>query len=241
LKNGARYRLNGAILKSQMSRNIKINLMKTKILTLALLIITVAGCKKKDNNDDNGGSPSVKAAKSFSNVSFDNSKMFFSTLGTSGTTLDSNQAKAVASTIDITYTWDAGYDAPGFLDPVTRSSDLYYWSDQFQTPFTSVSHQVIWYETSYIDYQDGSFTSALGDQSKITQLLADSSKVSVTTHTIWPAGSCVGGRNSTTGFSEYVIFGFKRVSDGKKGLVEIVSTPIPGLNSTTKVNIAVEN
>ena len=211
--------------------------MRTKILLIALLIVAIIGCKKEDTTTT---TTATTAAKSFSNVTFDSDKMFFSTSGSSNTVLDSNQAKSVAATIDITYTWDGAYDAAGFLDPITRSSSAYYWSSQFQTSWTSVSKQVIWYKTTLLNYVDGSFTAAKNDQSKIGQYFADSTKVSITTHSVWPTGTCVGGRNSTTGFGGVQIFGFKRVADGKRGLVELVSTPTSGLNSKTVVNIIIE-
>ncbi|HLG33744.1 MAG TPA: hypothetical protein VI757_02605 [Bacteroidia bacterium] len=239
--------------------------MKTPVLKLTavifLITVTIIACNKKDDDNtpnlctdgiqnqgetgiDCGGPCApcpVIAAKSFSNVTFTYQKMFFSTAGSSTTVLDSNQAKLVASTIDLTYTWDNGYDAAGFLDPITRSSSLYYWSPMFQTTWTNVSKEVIWYQTTLLNYLDGSFTAAKNDQSKIGQYFADTTTVSITTHTVWPTGTCVGGRNTTTGFSDYQIFAFKRVADGKRGLVEIVSAPTPVNYSRTIVNIIVEN
>jgi len=118
--------------------------MKIKLASALLIIIAFAGCKKdKDQATPyNAPPPVIVAAKSFSNVTFDNNKMFFSTEGTASTTLDSTQAKLVPTTIDLTYTWDPGYDAAGMLDPIVRSSNIYGWSSTFRTAWSSVSTSV---------------------------------------------------------------------------------------------------
>src|SRR4030095_1076805 len=213
--------------------------MKIKLVSALLIAIAFTGCKKDD--DDNpapvNNTPVVVAAKSFDNVLFDKDKMFFSTEGTSAVALDSNAAKLVPTTIDLTYTWDGGYDAPGMLDPIVRSSNSYGWSSTFHTAWSSVSEEVIWYKTTLVA-QD--FTNAKADKSKIDEYFADG-KTTITTHTIWPTGACVGGRNGNTGLGVGQIFAFERSSDSKKGLIQIVSTFTMGINTQTKMNIIIEN
>lgn len=231
--------------------------MKMKLVWIALIAFAISSCDKEEaetcsdgiqNQGETGidcGGPCdpcplpKTAPKTFLNVKFSQEKAFFSTKGDSNATMDSIQAMKVAGDIDITYTYDNGYSAAGFLDAVTRSSGEYYWSSTFRTPWTRTSEKIIWYETTLLDYQDGSFKAAQEDQAKIEEYFSDTTIVKITTHSIWPEGTCVGGRNGTTGFGQNRIFAFKRASDGKKGLVHLVSTPSI-LNSETVAHILIE-
>lgn len=185
----------------------------------------------------------VTTSKSFSNVTFDNVHMFFSTSGSTSGTLDSNQAKLVASSIDITYTWDGGYSAAGFLDAITRSSHAYYWNGGFlQTNWTNVSKATEWYNTTYYSWSSTVFDDAKNDQSKIGVLFSDTTKVMKTSgNAVWPNGTWFGGRNGNVGLSQYKILGFKRLIDGKRGLMKVLSVPQIGINTQTKVDIIMEN
>lgn len=213
---------------------------------LAFTSFIIISCN--NNNSPAPSSPSTPsnnatAPKSFSNVTFNSTNMYFSTSGNSNVTLDSNQAKLVASTIDITYTYDPGYSAPGFLDAVTRSSHSYYWNGQnfIQANWANVSKQIIWYKTTYLSFSSTVFDDAKADQSKIGVLFSDTTKVYKTNgHGVWPNGTWYGGRNGNTGFAQYQIIGFKRVSDGKRGLMKLVSVPSL-INTQTVADIIIEN
>jgi hypothetical protein len=210
---------------------------------IAAVAFTMTGC------DDSTPTPtpattSAGASKSFTNVTFNKTYQWFSTEGSSSATMDSATAKMSAntSTLDIAYTYDMGYDEPGFLDLVTRSSNAYYWSPTFYTPWSSVSHQVIWYETSFSGYPPAEWTAASADQSKIGIYFADPAKVFIADgHPIWPDGACIGGRNAVAVMSAYKVFGFKRTSDGKRGFIKINSLPTFGINTNTAVDIIVEH
>lgn len=202
------------------------------------------GTQNQDETDvDCGGvcSPcqvTATTAKSFSHVTFNSAKEFFSLDGNSNSTLDSNQAKLVGSTIDLTYTYDGGYSARGFLDAVTRSSGAYYWSSMFKTSWTSGSKQLLYYKTTYHDFDGALFNAVKNNQSLIGVYFSDTSAVHITTHSIWPTGACFGGRNATVGYSQYSIIGFKR-SDGKRGFMKVVD-PLSPINSETVVDIVIE-
>lgn len=211
---------------------------------MALLSMTFAftAC---DNSDDDVPTPATPATpttpKSFSNVTFSGAKQWFSTSGTSNVTLDSATAKTVASTLDIGYTYDFGYSAPGFLDLKTRAAGTYYWSSTFYTPWSSVSKKIIWYTTVFSSYTATEFNAAKADQSKIGAYFSDTSKVHLTHgHPIWPDGTCIGGRNAVDAISQYKVFAFKRVSDGKRGLMKIATAP-SWINSNLSVDIIIEN
>jgi hypothetical protein len=125
---------------------------------------------------------------------------------------------------------------------VTRSSGSYYWSSTFYTPWSSVSKKVLWYETIFNSYTATEFNAAKSDQSKIGNYFSDTTKVFLADgHPIWPDGACIGGRNAVASLAQYKVFGFKRVADGKRGLMKINSLPTFGLNTNTTVDIIIEN
>jgi hypothetical protein len=223
--------------------------MKKTHILVAMLGIAVAftNCKKEKEAEPaptpvTTPPPAAGAAKSFTNVTFNATNQWFSTAGTSSSTKDSAAAKLAASTLDLGYTYDFGYDEPGFLDLVTRSNGSYYWSSTFYTPWTSVSKKVLWYETSFSNFAGTEFTAAKSNQTKIGQYFSDTSKVFLADgHPIWPDGACIGGRNAVATLAQYKVFAFKRVADGKRGLMKINSLPTWGLNTDTKVDIIIEN
>lgn len=222
--------------------------MKKIVYSVMAVVGLIAISCNNNNSSPAPASPSAPSngattSKSFSNVTFNSTNMYFSTSSNSNVTLDSNQAKLVASTIDITYTYDPGYSAPGFLDAITRSSHAYYWNGQtfLQANWANVSKQVIWYKTTYLSFSSTVFEDAKADQSKIGVLFSDTTKVYKTNgHGVWPNGTWYGGRNGTTGFAQYQIIGFKRVADGKRGLMKLVSIPSI-LNTQTVADIIIEN
>jgi hypothetical protein len=212
------------------------------ITILSLSLLLAASCKKSVSTPATPPSAATTHAKGFTNVVFSATNEFFSSSGTSMTPMDSNSAKTVAATIDITYTYDFGYSAPGFLDAVTRSSSAYYWSSTFYTPWTSVSKKLVWYFTTFNDFNGSIFAAAKNDQKVIGQYFSDTTKVKMAVnHPIWPNGACVGGRNAVNPFYQYALFGFKRVADGKRGLIRILSMPNTGLDTNTACDIIIEN
>ncbi len=216
--------------------------MKIYVIFLASLFIFLFSCKKDDDgaNDNN-----TTAALVFTDLTFNIENAYFSTNGSMTTPVDSNQAKTISDKIDITFIFNGSYMKPGFFDPIARSQH-WYW-DKYYSPWLSNAVETRFYKTNLTKVQ---FDEAKVDQSKIATYFADTSSFALAPHSIFPTGSCVGGRNSSIqGFvalSRDQVIGFKNTSSGKLGLLYIrddqySNWPIPIMSFDTKVDLIREN
>jgi len=177
----------------------------------------------------------------YHSITFNDSLQFFSTK-TGGVPMDSNKAKKVASTIDITYMFDPGYWTAGFLDPVTRSNKSGYWASLFYTYWSNVSVSMQWYGTKYNDFNGSIFNAAVTNQAQIGKYFADTANVFLAPGGSLSAnGTFAGGRPGYTNFNQYSIVAFKRLSDGKRGLIRILSTINQPISDATTVDIVMEH
>ena len=213
---------------------------KISIYLITLLFLSLTYCTKDDNSDDPNSDPDeTEPAKTFLGVTFTPTYAYFSTQGDSSGTMSAYQAQSAASSIDITYIYDGDYNEAGFLDAVTRSSDQYYWSSTYRTPWSSVSQKTIWYYCS-LESRIELFNNAMSDQSKIGEIFSDTTHLKIIQHPVWPEGSSAGGRSADQKLGAFKVFGFKRVSDGKRGLIYIDRVPT-NFNENCIVNIVIEN
>ena len=215
--------------------------MKKHLMILALAVICFS-CKKSSDDDTPTPTPAPTAAKSFENLSFDATHAFFSTNGSMTAPVDSTHAFSISNKIDITYIYNFDYDEPGFFDPVARSQS-WYWHDYYRA---WLSNGVVtrYYGTSLTR---ADFDAAKADQSKIGTYFTG---LVLAPHSIFPVGSCIGGRVDFTAgsLSLYMdaVFAFKNTASGKRGLIYIRNDQPLGwpnyiVSNGTKVDIIREN
>lgn len=228
----------------------KANLFIAALSVMGALLLT--NCKKeKDTLPPNTVTPpvtppaSVTPARSFGELTFSRSNAYFSTDGSMTVPVDSATAKTITSKIDITFIYNYDYFLPGFMDPITRSQ-VWYWNDYYE-PWFSNGVQTRYYKTSLTKTE---FDAAKADQSKIGTYLADTNIAKLAPHSIYPTGTCIGGRISNNPTSETLnkmdVYGFKNTVSGKQGLIYISygqyqGWPNPISNFDTKVEIIKEN
>jgi hypothetical protein len=223
-----------------------------KILNLALLIaIATTSCKKKEDPEpepEPTPAPAPSPASSnvphtFENLTFNAASAFFSTNGSMTAPVDSTQAKSIVASIDLTFFFNYDYTEPGFLDPKARSQ-TWYWNDYKKT-WLSGGVETRFYSSTLTKTQ---FDEAKADQAKIGTFFA-ATTVSLAPHAIFPTGSCIGGRESSSPASIKLakgqVFIFKNTASGKRGLLYIRTDqpngwPIPISNTNTKVDIVRE-
>lgn len=214
--------------------------MKTKTKQLLMLLTTgvlaLASCKKEKVNENE--SADVNGIKTFHNITFTPTQAYFSTNGTMSAPVDSTQAKSIVNKIDITFIYDADYTEAGFLDPKVRSQE-YYWNDHYK-PWLNAGVETKYYSTNLTK---SDFDAAQQDPSKIAGFFSNSSTV-LAPHAIFPAGSCIGGRQSNNPTSITLspgqVFIFLNVSSSKRGLIYIRTDQAQGwpwMSSSTKVDI----
>jgi hypothetical protein len=220
--------------------------MKKILLLLPFLATLVFSCKKDDPEPDNKQTqeettqPEATAALVSEGLTF-NQSAYFATDGSMKAPVDSNTAKTIASKIDITFFFNYDYTEPGFLDPVTRSKE-WYW-DEYQTTWSAGSVETRLYSTKITESQ---FIAAKTDQAKIGTYFSDTSNVKLAPHSIFPKGSCIGGRQTTNPTSVDLgkgkVYGFQNIKSGKRGLIFIrndqgTGWPMPFFDFNTKVDI----
>lgn len=174
---------------------------------------------------------------------------YFSTIDPTVTgTLNEASAQAISDKIDLVYIYNTGYDQPGFMDPVTISQH-WYWDDYY-TPWLSNAYSTKFYMTRLTRAE---YDSAKSDGLKLSGYFNNSAKVYLAPHTVFPPGSCIGGRSFCVGAADCnvnsikllmgKVYGF--VSNNKKGLIYIrtdqsAGWPVPLLNFNTRVDIVKE-
>jgi hypothetical protein len=194
------------------------------------------------SSDDNGGSStnSGNGAKVFTNLTFSPDNPYFSTDGSMTAPVSETQATPIVNKIDITFIYNYDYFEPGFFDPVARSQE-WYW-DEYTKTFLSTAVETRFYSTTVTKAE---FDAAADDDSLIANYFAESTTV-LAPHSIFPTGSCIGGRESDSPTSVLLsvgkVFAFKNVSSGKRGLIYIRTNqstgwPIAVLDTNTKVDI----
>ncbi|MGZ5282745.1 MAG: hypothetical protein ACXWEY_10765 [Bacteroidia bacterium] len=202
---------------------------------LLLLFVSLQSCNKGE--DPNSETPSTPA-KSYDKLKFTFDNQFFST--ESGTVpLDSVAAQQVASTIDFTFIYNTDYMSKGIMDPVTRSKD-YYWDD-YRRPWLSAAKETRLYDTKLTK---SDFDAAKNDQSKIGAHFKDSTMVILAPHGIFPSGTCIGGRISSSpqslSFRKDHVYGFKILSTGKMGFVYVHKDQPSDFSATTYMDLIKE-
>jgi len=214
---------------------------KYLITTLLVTGLFLTGCSSDDSGSSN---PSTNAPRVFRNLTF-GTNAYFSTNGSMSAPVSGSQATAVADAIDITYIYNSDYMEPGFMDPVARSSQEWYWEDYY-TPWLSTSVETRFYKTTLTKTD---FDAAVLDETKIADCFASPNTI-IAPHAIFPEGSCIGGRQSFDPESFLIregdVFAFKNISSGKRGLIYIrldqsSGWPIPFIDTNTKVDIIREN
>ncbi|HOY29165.1 MAG TPA: hypothetical protein PLR96_09335 [Flavobacteriales bacterium] len=210
------------------------------ITFLLILSIGLSACQDDDPVEPSTPAPPPTASSiSFMAVTFTSSNAYFST--TSGMTqpVNASTAQGLAEEIDITLIYDGDYGEVGFFAPLTRSRE-WYW-DQFQQPWLSAADSTTIYVTTLTPAQ---FTAAQSNSTLIGTYFADASVVYLAPHGIFPTGTCVGGRVSSSPQSAQVaegtVVGFKNNVTGKRGLIHVRSDQDQLweiLTSQTKVDI----
>ncbi|MFZ4400174.1 MAG: hypothetical protein ACOYO1_09080 [Bacteroidales bacterium] len=217
------------------------NLNRFFTLLVLFSIVMMTNCKKDDSS-----TTTATASKAFVNLTFNKVNAFFSTNGSMSAPVDSTQAKAISSKIDITFIFNYDYTKPGFFDPKARAQQ-WYWDDYY-APWLNNAVETRYYSTSLTKAQ---FDAAKADQTKIATYFANTS-VRLCHHGIFPNGSCIGGRQtqndtaSSVLLAMDVVFGFKNTASGKRGLLYIrtdqsYAWPTPLIDFNTKVDIIREN
>ena len=209
------------------------------LFSLSLSSLLFTQCNKEDDEDN---APAPVAARSFEGLLFSATNAFFSTDGSIEVPVNANMAQTMVENIDFTFIYTEGQ--PGFFDPIARSQE-WSWTDS-QLPWLSEGVETRFYTTSLTK---ANFDAAKSDQSRIAGFMAQSTTV-LAPHGIYPTGSCIGGRQSSSPASVLLtrgkVFGFENVASGKQGLLFIrndqidPSWPNIGLSETTKVDIIIE-
>lgn len=180
----------------------------------------------------------------FFDVIFANSKKYFSTDGSMTNPVSRNTAmnSGIANKIDITYTYEAVDDDPGFMDPVTRSQSIFGWRTYHQ-PWLDVAVETVFYIAA-ITIEE--YNEAKLDESKIGEFFLDDKMEISTGGSNFPNGSSIGESISTWQLLKTRRFGFKNLSTGKRGIIFIHATqnqywPDFIENNETKVQILREH
>ena len=197
---------------------------------LALALLSLSYCTKDNNdesNDPGGDNGNTKLPKVFYNVRFTPDTMFFSTDGDTAVAMNINDAKKVSSTIDITFAWD-DEETSVFVDPIIRTDRSTFWWDKYICPWLKDAHKVVWYYSNMdVLKQRQLFSVASSDASKIAEFFADTANLKLTKKQgIAPEGGVAGGRDVYPQVKYNQIFGFKRMSDGKRGLLKVEGVSI---------------
>ncbi|MCX6198118.1 MAG: hypothetical protein NTY88_02700 [Bacteroidetes bacterium] len=203
-------------------------------IVIALLMAALfSGCKKTD---------SPVAAIVIEGLGFNTtSDAYFSTDGSMTKAVSEAEAMPIAAKIDFHYIFYFSDDEPGFIDPVACLQH-WYWDDYY-TAWSSTCAETRFYTTTLTKAQ---FDAAKTDQSKIGEYLNDAANGTLAPHAIFPAGSCIGGRVSSSPASVTLakgkIFGFKNTTTGKRGLLYIRTDqgsywPVPVTGNGTRVDI----
>ena len=216
------------------------NLHTMRFLTYLLPVcIAFCACQSDDPEPPSSPTPSGTAALQFSNLTFTSTNAYFSTTNGMTQPVAATAAQPMAADIDITFIYSGDYSAVGFLAPFTRS-EVWYWN-QYNQPWLSVADSTELFATTLTASQ---FTDAKSNSSLIGTYFGNTSSVYTAPHSIFPTGTCVGGRQSSNPASfdlnEGTVVGFKNHVTGKRGLIKIADSQEPyweEITSVTKVDI----
>ncbi len=198
--------------------------MKNLLPSSIVLIIILSGCASS-NGPSGNSNPSATAPITIRNLTFGNYDQFISTDSamdytdsTSGPWTEA-QAQVRVSSIDLTYIFSS-WQQPGFMDPYVRSLDTGIWYHDYVLPWLSSAHQIQLYYTTLniLDFQ-----AAEKDQALIGQYF-NTDSVTLALNIAFAPGSIVGGRQDDTYTSTIesgTVVAFKRLSDGKRGLIMV--------------------
>ena len=125
------------------------------------------------------------------------------------------------------------------MDPFTLTQH-WYWDDYYTPWLNSAYHTKFFMTTLNKEH----FDSAKADGSKFQVYFSDTSKVYIALHSIFPNGTCIGGRaGGDDPLAIGKVYGF--ISNDKKGFIYITPDqsagwPWPLINHNTKVDIVKE-
>ena len=204
--------------------------------TLALaLMIASTGCQGPMVSP----SPSPDAPLVFESIIFTVDEAYFATDGSMLGPVTGEEAQVNADRIDLTFTYDDDYNEPGFLTPVTRSQE-WYWN-RYRQPWLSDAIEVDFFVTR-ITSDD--FQAAKRDESRVRWLF-NRYRGARTPHSVFPEGSCVGGRDTEDGVGLGGVFAFQHRATGRLGLIRLTdsqpSTPLLSSGNRVRVDIIAEH
>lgn len=217
--------------------------MKTSNTLFALILVFVlpvtmlsCGDKSTDKTEPVKTSPQV-----YNDLVFSATNAYFATNGKTAVPVDATMAKTMVADIDITYIFNSGYTKPGFFEPIARS-DSFYW-DNYREPWLA---DAIHTEIFSGDLEMADFNEARTDQSLIAKYFEEKN-LELTPHAIFPEGTCIGGRStsspSSVGMGKGTVFAFKNTKTMKRGLILVdmdQHQAYPYWNTETKVDIIIE-
>lgn len=201
--------------------------------------IALSSCNSEDPEPPSTPAPSSSAALAFSNITFTSTNAYFSTTNGMTQPVTAAEAQPMAADIDITFIYTGDYSAVGFLAPLTRSQ-VWYWN-QYNQPWLSVADSTELFATTLTASQ---FTDAKSNAALIGTYFSNTASVYPAPHSIFPTGTCVGGRQSynpaSFDLNEGTVVGFMNHVTGKRGLIKIAENQEQLweiLTSLTKVDI----
>ena len=124
--------------------------------------------------------------------------------------------------IDMTYAYTNG--VPGFLEPITRSIEVYGW-ENIHEPWLEDGIETIYYTATHLNKED--FDIAQIDELKINEYFSNPEMKVAGRGVTFPVGTDIGGTNNSyppfnpSAINKSKIFGFKNIVSEKKGLIYI--------------------
>lgn len=203
-----------------------------KLALLSLTIVFFFSCSKSSDKKENSSiidpekiSIKVYEGLAFSTLKYGDNNPYFSTIDTANFKVPVAEAFATAnaSKIDLMYYYyTAGAGEPGFIDPYTASQH-WYWDDYYTPWLSATTVRTKFYLTELVK---SDFDAAKKDLKKLDEFFKDSRYVRIAPHSIFPEGTCLGGRQVglTTNITlkKGGVYGF--ISNEKKGLIYIHTT-----------------
>jgi hypothetical protein len=153
----------------------------------------------------------------FSSLKYDDANQYFSTRDTSfhhPMPKGSLTATQMAN-VDVLYIYDNDYSAHGFMSPYTAGQEWYWNNEYYYYPWLSSSHETIFLNASNLNSEN--ISSLSEDPSLFDELYEN--LYPVASNGIFPAGTCIGGRNVAT-FKKGQVFGLL-FDNGKRGFLLI--------------------
>jgi hypothetical protein len=217
-------------------------------LAASACLVLLFSCKKDSSSNSQQLDNAVQVFDSvvFGRFEFPE-RRFFSTIDTSlKGTLTEEQAKQNIEKIDMVYIFvNEQQYGPGFMDPYTASQQ-WYWDYDYLPWLDKAVKTTIFITRLTKEHYD----SSMNNPALLDKYFADSSLMHVARHSIYPNGTCIGGRlsvydwefNTNSNLYRGQVIGFMHNSTLKKGLIYIRGPqsdgwPFPYYNFHTVVDI----